>query len=435
MEEHELIELRSDEVQEILGTPPSWMVRWGTTVIVLCIAMLGVMSYVVKYPDIIPASVVITTSQPPTSVVSRSDGNLSKLLVTEKETVSAGAILGIMQSTAQYDDVKKIDALVNTLQNKEISQLGNVKLEKTLILGELQADYYAMVQAFDIYNFTISSGYANVNKGQVEAQIIKLRQDYNLIAQKLNQVKIVKLKQAEDFAAKQRTLFAQGAVSKDDIESANSRIFEVKSEASSLESALLNKELEIGNMKSRITEITQGNTSGNTDKIIRVKETIAALRSAVDRWKQAFLLTAPIAGKVTFFNKFWKEQQFIKAGEEVLVIVPEEKQENQRIIGNMTMPIAGSGKVKEGQRVVMQLANYPYQEFGTVSGTVESISLVSKDNAYSIQVAIPGDKITTSYHKEIPQAQQLLGQAEIITEDRRFIQRIFDKILGLSKKY
>ena len=69
MEDYERIELRSEEVQEILGTPPSWLVRWGTLVIVGVLASLGVLSYVVKYPDVIMADAMITTSAPPTSVV------------------------------------------------------------------------------------------------------------------------------------------------------------------------------------------------------------------------------------------------------------------------------------------------------------------------------------------------------------------------------
>ncbi len=435
MEEHELIELRSDDVQEILGTPPNWLVRWGTTVMVSLIALLLALAYFIKYPDIINAPVIITTSQPPTSVVSRSDGNLSKLLVEEKQTVKAGDVIAIMQSTAKYEDVIKADEFVTNFQNKDIAAWNTVKINKNLSVGELQTDYYALVQALDIYNFTQANRFDQQNSAQLQAQIAKMQKDYELIKRRIVEIRNEKLPTAERFAVQQRTLFTQGVASKNDLENANSRVFEVRTEINGLESALVNKEVEIGSMRSRITEIQQGASQGNTDKIIKVKETIAGLRAAIDRWKQTFLLTAPIEGRVSFFGKYWKEQQFVKAGDEVLVIVPEERQEQQKIVGKVMMPIAGSGKVKEGQRVVMFLASYPYEEFGSVDGKVETISLVPKDNVYLIQVAIPGDKITTNYKKEIPQAQQLLGEAQIITEDRRFLQRIMDKVWGLTKKY
>ena len=65
MEEYEKIELRSDDVQEILGTPPAWIIRWGSTLIFIGVILLGVVSYVVRYPDIIHAPILITTEMPP----------------------------------------------------------------------------------------------------------------------------------------------------------------------------------------------------------------------------------------------------------------------------------------------------------------------------------------------------------------------------------
>ena len=47
------IELRSESVQDILSTPPHWMIRWGNTVIFVIIAMILLMSYFIKYPEFI----------------------------------------------------------------------------------------------------------------------------------------------------------------------------------------------------------------------------------------------------------------------------------------------------------------------------------------------------------------------------------------------
>ena len=59
MDKEEKIELRSEEVQEILGTPPRWIVRWGITIILLVVIILFAGSYLFKYPDIIFANVVL----------------------------------------------------------------------------------------------------------------------------------------------------------------------------------------------------------------------------------------------------------------------------------------------------------------------------------------------------------------------------------------
>lgn len=436
MEEHELIELRSDDVQEILGTPPNWLIRWGTTVIVGLITLMFVLAYFIKYPDIISAPVVITTSEPPTPVVSRMDGNLTKLLVQEKQEVKAGDVLAIIQSTARYEDIIKADEAVSILQNKPIESLANTQLEKGLLLGEIQTEYNTLLQAVDIFNFTQSNRFDKVNASQLQSQIARVQRDYDIINKKLKAAKDEKLPSVKRFEAQQKKLFMEGVASKNDLENANARIYEVNEEIKNFESALVNKELEIGTLKNQIIQIQQGANQGATDQIIKVKEAISACRAAIDRWKQTFLLTANISGIVSFYGKFWKEQQFIKQGEEVLVIVPKEENEgNKKIIGKAMIPIVGAGKVKVNQRVVIFLDSYPYEEFGTVDAKVIDLASIPKDNSYRVEIEIPGQKIVTNYKREISQAQQLQGTAQIITEEKRFLQRILEKAWGITKKY
>lgn len=52
--------LRSEEVQEILGRPPRWIVRWGIAVICAIVAGLFVGGYFIKYPEVIAGLITIT---------------------------------------------------------------------------------------------------------------------------------------------------------------------------------------------------------------------------------------------------------------------------------------------------------------------------------------------------------------------------------------
>ena len=111
--------------------------------------------------------------------------------------------------------------------------------------------------------------------------------------------------------------------------------------------------------------------------------------------------------------------------------------QNDKIIGRVSLPITGSGKVKEKQKVILKLDNYPYHEFGTISGLIISKSLVPKDNQYSILVALPVNKnntLRTSYGREIQFEQQLQGKAEIVTDDKGFLQRISEQIFASVRR-
>ena len=432
MEEHEKIELRSDEVKEILGTPPSWLVRWGTLVIVSVLASIGVLSYVVKYPDVIMADVMITTSSPPTSVVTRSDGNLSKLLVVEKQEVNAGEILAVMQNTADYQAIAETEKLILKIQNENFGNLLDVKPDRTLQMGDIQGDYSNFIQALETYSFSATNKYSTINVSQTQEQIKRLGEDIKITGQKKENAR-ERLQYVRDVAAKNRTLYDNKAISLRELEASREAILQGENELKNYESQVVSKRIEIGQLEGRITEIKQGTTINNTDKLFKLKETVNNLRASIDKWKQTFLVTAPVGGRVTFSSRTWKEQMFAKAGEELLVVVPKESATNT-IVGKAIIPIFGSGKVHENQRVIIRLDGYPYEEFGTIDGTVSGLSLVPKEDKQVVQIAIAGEKLITNRKKEIPQAQQLSGKAQIVTEEKRFIERIFDKIFAIFKK-
>ena len=80
----------------------------------------------------------------------------------------------------------------------------------------------------------------------------------------------------------------------------------------------------------------------------------------------------------------------------------------------------------------IRLNGYPYQEFGSVETRVKSISLVPDEGNFIVELDVP-DELKTVYNKIIPFRQEMGGIANIITEDRRILERIFDKILSILK--
>jgi len=133
-------------------------------------------------------------------------------------------------------------------------------------------------------------------------------------------------------------------------------------------------------------------------------------------------------------TKYWQSNQNITGGEVLATVVPEGK---KQIIGKITLPAAGAGKVKEGQYVNVKFDNYPYLEFGMVKVPITHISLVpvtsEKETNYILEVAFP-DKLVTNYGKELPFGQEMQGSAEIITDDLRLIDRFINPIKAVIKK-
>ena len=55
----------SEEAQQILGRIPSWIIRWGVTVIFAVFALILIGCCIIKYPERVTATVTITTGNSP----------------------------------------------------------------------------------------------------------------------------------------------------------------------------------------------------------------------------------------------------------------------------------------------------------------------------------------------------------------------------------
>lgn len=68
MEEEKIykdIELRSEEVQEVMNHISPWVVRCGITVLAVILLMVLVGCWIFRYPDTLAAEVTLATEEPP----------------------------------------------------------------------------------------------------------------------------------------------------------------------------------------------------------------------------------------------------------------------------------------------------------------------------------------------------------------------------------
>jgi HlyD family secretion protein len=118
----------------------------------------------------------------------------------------------------------------------------------------------------------------------------------------------------------------------------------------------------------------------------------------------------------------------------VFTVVPDNEQE---IIGKVILPIAGAGKVEVGQRVNIKLDNYPYMEFGLLEGKITNISLVpisnEKGRYYTAEIKLINN-LVTNYKRELQFNQEMQGIAEIITKDRRLIERLVEPLVSIFRE-
>jgi HlyD family secretion protein len=425
--EPEKIEVRSEEIQDILGQVPRWIVRWGTVVVLMTVLVLLAGSWFFSYPDIKRAEILVTTENPPAILIARTDGQIESLFVRDSQYVMVNTHLAVLENPASYSDVislrfdiAEIRTTIATLDRDEY-----IELNSNYTLGEIQSDYAEFVNRYqnyyqflelDSYAKTILSKQEEVRRyriysGQLRNQRDILRQDYELASKQYG---------------RDSSIFVQGLSSEADIERSKQARLKKQLSYEEKRAQLSENEITISQLESNIQQLELTAIEDEEQKQADVREAFENLNAMIDIWEQKYLLIARINGIVTF-TRIWSENQNVRTGDKVLTIVPADQGD---IIGKIDLPVEGSGKVRVGQQVNIQFANFPHLEYGMVRGIIRNISLVPDDQQYTVEVELP-EGLVTYYGLEIPFNQEMHGRAEIITDDRRLIERIFSPIRSL----
>jgi len=428
------IEIRSDEVQEIMGTPPKWIVRWGIVIISLVLIVLLAGSYFYKYPDLINARVTIVSENPPVSVVARSNGKLDNIFVTDKQQVDANTILGIIENPANYEDVFELIELLDSVQQyfNQPELFNTLLFNKEYSLGQNHTFYSSLVSQIREYQTSVSFNTFAQRIRSLDKQVTDYANYYEKLRQQigvLNQDYILASSQFHRDSA----LHARKVMSDVDFEKSEAAMLKQKYAYQNAITNLASTQITMNQLKQQIQEQQVLKAETENKLLAALKEKYDNLGNQLKAWEQAFVLKTPIAGQVTFTN-FWSINQFVSAGNVVFNVVPENERE---IIGKATIPIAGAGKVEVGQRVNIKLDNYPYMEYGLLEGKITNISMVpvttEKGGYYTAEIKLINN-LVTNYKKALPFNQEMQGNAEIITKDRRLIERLVEPLVSVFRE-
>ena len=75
----------------------------------------------------------------------------------------------------------------------------------------------------------------------------------------------------------------------------------------------------------------------------------------------------------------------------------------------------------------IKLSSFPFAEYGTLSGFVQSISQNPIEKYYLVYISLPNG-LVSSTGAQLYFAETIYGQAEILTKDRRLISRVFSRL-------
>lgn len=411
------LKIYSEEVRDILSEPPKSIQKWGNSILFLFIIILFLISWFIKYPDIITSQIIITTNIPPQKIQAKLSGKIEAILVKDRSEVKLNTPIAIFENSANYQDVFTLKNILDTINVKrtefpfermKYTQLGDIENAFTNFQRENAADQLNT----ELRPFKVEGDAQNYESIQLKERLHLLESQKEINESELT-IQTNDLNRYE-------ILFKKGIYSTQEIEKQRLLYLQAQkgyktllSTISQLKSSL--NELNKNNKTTRINERKE-DSNVNRNKI----QAFYQLKNAVKEWELKYLLSSSTNGIINFLQ-LWSKNQPVEAGQILFSIIPKDQ---NGYIGKLKAPVLNSGKIKPGQKVNIKLLNYPQKEFGIIKGIIIKKSLTpDKEGNILIDVNLPKG-LETSYKKNIPFQQEMQGTADIITEDLRLIERL-----------
>lgn len=154
MEQHyKDIELRSEEVQEVMNRVPPTILRYGIGILATIVMVLLIGSALFSYPETVQVEVTLSPRNPPAYIKCTIGGKLESLYVTNGQQMKKGDVLAVMENSAHTEDILRLRECLTDWQAKGArpERLETIFFHRLPRLGSVQGAYASCLLAWNNY--------------------------------------------------------------------------------------------------------------------------------------------------------------------------------------------------------------------------------------------------------------------------------------------
>lgn len=413
---------RSEEIAEILGTPPSGLMRWGNILLLVGIIVVLWVAYLNKYPDVVQAKLTLTTVEPARRLKAPGALTVERILVGQGDSIVNGATIMVFRSSAKFEHIQ---FLSNTLFEvgtfPSDSTLAELEIPNSLILGDIQEAVFNFTEKKEGYLVARDrrlSGLSDIEiNRRVRQQEDALRSEKGVRDQLMQEVGL-----SARNLLRQQNLLDNRIIEQGEFDQVANEDLRTRRLLAASESRIREITSNINLLEAQKDKFRTGEENDLQQAARDLRESYKLLNRAVEEWRQQHLLVAPKDG-VVLINIDVRENQRFNEGDELATLLPLNP---QGVLGRIDLPLQGSGKVAVGHPVVIKFLNFPHEEFGSVVGRVASKSPIPSGDVIPIMVDLPNGMTTTTGNILDP-VQFMRADAEIIVGEKRLLAWLFDR--------
>ncbi|RDB07435.1 HlyD family efflux transporter periplasmic adaptor subunit [Runella aurantiaca] len=408
-----------EEMLSILSETPSWVIRTGAGVMSGIVLLFFVGTWVIKYPEVLKGNAIVTTQVPPIRVVVPMGGRMVRLLAKDEMMVKKGDVLAETENTTRLENIPTMQQLISDAQAfLQNPQREIVFPSNNFVWGDLQEDFNALRQNYRDFKRIQSDTYQSAQGQTMQQQAEQLRAlaAVNERQKMLNEEEFANEK--EHFLSDEK-LFNEGIYSKFEYIASKNKHLKKQREREEFLKNTLDNNLKINELEAELRVFDQTFLERKRLYLDNIERSVHNIENSLRNWQQNYLITAPADGKLVFLKNL-TENQHLSVSDTLFAVMPTKIQ----FIATMDIPVHGMGKAEVGQKVIIKLDDYPYQEFGMLEGRVLSLAPSLNVRYYRVMVALPKG-LKSTYNQTFVCKSEMAGTAEIVTADLRLIERAF----------
>lgn len=343
-------------------------------------------------------------------ITSQAQGTLRSVLVKEGDNVENGTRLAILDVSTATATGNTGDALLKGFESESLA--AKSRAESKLALLELERDQ------------------ANVRISKSQNELAEVDQQIELQQERL--------KLARDEVDRGEAISAKGYMPKREVDQRRLAALAIEQDLAGARRQKATVERELADIKARLISIPLEIKAARSDADV-ARATLEQRRAESEARRLQFFV-APTTGRIAALPV--SGGQTVAAGGIVAVMIPS----GSEIEAELLAPSRAIGFVRPGQQVELSLQAFPYQRFGTVQGTVRTVSttvlgpsdvgfpgLDIKEPVFRIRVSLSRSSME-AYGQTVPMQPGMLVSAEIIFEHRSLLRWLFDPIYAVGRR-
>lgn len=422
---HKSLEPKSEEISDIIEKMPTNFGYYISGFVFFIVSIFLFFGFIIKYPDVQVGKITLTTQKAPLKMIANKNGELI-LLKKNNDFVKTSEIIALLKNTTDLSEALKLEQ-----QLKKFHFQTQLSFPKFSNLGELTPSYLTFKNALNQYQ-----NYLKLlpfdKQTEIQNKLLNTQNKINSLQVKEYKLVTNKKNISNQLFKRDSILFLEQINSKQNLQQSSISKQNSEQEFVSGRKQLTQNEYQLEEIKNHIQEIKINKFQKEYELTTQLLNTYIDLTEQVKLWKQNHLFVAQQDGILNYLN-FFRSNDYVFQNQEIFKIIPK----NNKLIGQVYLPEIGAGKVRENQEVNIKLDNYPYLQFGSIKGKVKGISkaknesLSAKENTssdqYLVWIDLPNG-LKTNYNSELTFHQESKGIAEIITDKRSFITRLFSNL-------